>query len=62
VDRVSSHRVTTFLFEPAVASKLDPGASLRLWPVQAIALKRICAELHVRFKFFLHLAGRLATP
>jgi hypothetical protein len=45
-----------------VASKLDPGASLRLCPVQAIALKGNCAELHVSFKFFLHLAVRLATP
>ena len=62
VDRVSGHRFTTFLLEPAVASKLDPGASLRLWPVQAIALKGIGAELHVRLKFFLHLSVRLATP
>jgi hypothetical protein len=45
-----------------VASKLDPGASLRFWPVQAIALKGIGAELHVRFKLFLHLAVGLATP
>jgi hypothetical protein len=45
-----------------VTSKLDPGASLRFWPIQAIALKGIGAELHVRFKFFLHLAVRLATP
>jgi hypothetical protein len=45
-----------------VASKLDPSASLRFWPVQTIALKGIGAELHVRFKFLLHLAVRLATP
>ena len=45
-----------------MASKLDPGVSLRFWPVQAIALKGIGAELHVRFKFFLHLAVGLATP
>src|SRR5258708_13040462 len=45
-----------------MASKLDPSASLRSWPVQAIALKGIGAELHVRFKFFLHLAVGLATP
>jgi hypothetical protein len=30
-----------------MTSKLDPGASLRLRPLQTTALKRIGAELHV---------------